>query len=151
MSFYALGLGLDTILKLFRGSPNTSVGASILVDELQSEKSPMTHVLFNHSEVRQGESPSDASARALAAVAASVVGGGKIRDGSYALLSQNGCEEAQSNIVPRVWFDLPGFKFKTNFLQRRMEPFSRYGYTGWMGYGYNGIIKKKIGIGFAVI
>eukprot|EP00944_MAST-04C_sp_MAST-4C-sp1_P012039 g12039.t1 len=158
LSFYALGLGLDTISKFFRRSSGKIYDTYIMVDELHSEEPPRIHVLFNHSEVRQGESPSangHASARALAAVAASVVGGGKIRDGSYSLLSQNGCNEAQSGIVPRVWFDFPGLKFKTYFCNAGWNHFkhSRYGYTGWMGYGgsvcqwHN---EEKIGIGFTV-
>ena len=118
LSFYALGLGLDTISKFFRRSSGKIYDTYIMVDELHSEEPDLGFMFFSitrksgkaNLHLQTGMHPLEHWLQWQL-----ICFGGKIRDGSYSLLSQNGCNEAQSGIVPRVWFDFPGLKFKTYF------------------------------------
>ena len=126
--------------------PKSKPFQAILVDEEEEEEeddsssSGAIHGLFNHAQVRMGETPSangHASARALAKIAASIVGGGQINSNNYRILSENGCKEAQNDLYERAMIDLPILKFKINFSNAGWNFFkdTRQNYIGWMGYG----------------
>ena len=115
--------------------------------------------VFNHAQVRMGETPSangHASARALAKVAATIVGGGQLDSDSYRLLSKNGCREALRGLRERVVIQFRGFQiFRTNFCNAGWNFFkdTRCNYIGWMGYGGSVCqwhAGEQIGIGFTV-
>ena len=144
--------------------PKSKPFQAILVDEEEEEEeddsssSGAIHGLFNHAQVRMGETPSangHASARALAKIAASIVGGGQINSNNYRILSENGCKEAQNDLYERAMIDLPILKFKTNFCNAGWNFFkdTRQNYIGWMGYG-GSICQwhagEEIGIGYTM-
>lgn len=129
--------------------------------------------LFNSAEVRRAEIPSangHACARALAMIAATIVGGGQANPQSARLLSAEAVARALGNPTKAFMFGTTGNPSVPKSMQFRGIPFwftsggwarfrepkggvGRDGYVGWMGLGGSVLQwheEESIGFGYAM-